>query len=72
MLSSTLEWYNASIYWVGSLGDNLGALLNAACFQRSFLRHVVLPSSHKPHHDGLDWNEEDVLGYKDKLRTIPV
>jgi hypothetical protein len=39
---------------------------------RTLLRHILLPSRHKPHHDGMDWNERDVLCYKDKPRTIPV
>lgn len=39
---------------------------------RTLLRHILLPSRHKPHHDGMDWNERDILCYKDKPRTIPV
>ena len=39
---------------------------------RSFLRHVLLPSSHKPYHNGMDWEWDSILNYKDKLRTYPV
>ena len=39
---------------------------------RSFLRNVLLPSSHVPHHDGIDWEQDSVLSYKDKIRTFPV
>jgi palmitoyltransferase len=39
---------------------------------RSFYRHVLLPSSHKPYHDGMEWERDSILTYKDKLRTYPV
>lgn len=38
---------------------------------RSFFRHVLLPSGHSPHHDGMDWNRNDVLSCAHS-RTMPV
>lgn len=39
---------------------------------RTFLRNALLPSGHMPHHDGIGWEKDDILNYKDKPRAIPV
>lgn len=44
----------------------------AASSRRTFKRHILLPSWHRPHHDGMDWDPQSLICYKDKPRTIPV
>lgn len=39
---------------------------------KRFIRHILLPSRHSPHHDGMDWDPQTLLCYKDKPRTLPV
>ncbi|XP_064382151.1 palmitoyltransferase ZDHHC16-like [Halichondria panicea] len=56
-------YYGVVTNWVVFLG-----LLEG----RSFFRHILLPSWHKPTSDGMDWSKDAVFRYKDKMRTIPV
>ena len=39
---------------------------------RSFWRHVLFPSSHRPHANGMDWDHESFLYSNEKFRTFPV
>jgi palmitoyltransferase len=39
---------------------------------RSFWRHVLFPSSHRPHTNGMDWDHESFLCSNEKFRTFPV